>query len=332
MKVLRQIGHGDADAGLRLDDDPIPAPGPGEVVVALEVAPVQLLEVWNLKGPLRFPAKELPRVPGSEGVGRIVQVGDNVTRFKRGDRVFTPKFTGTFREMMACPAETTYRAPEGVPADQLCIVSTMGLTAILLLEDYVPLPPGAWLMHDAANSSIGRFVVGMAHARGWRTVNIVRRAGLDNEIKALGGDAVVVDPGTPEGLKCAVDAATGGAAITVALDMIGGDLAGRLAHGLAENGTLVLYGATGGEPARVDFIDMGRRGTTLTGMGMSRSFNKRTPEQKDAVWDQLGRWARDGVLKTRIAGAYALSDYKAAYAHAAVPSRERDGKVIFRFD
>jgi NADPH:quinone reductase-like Zn-dependent oxidoreductase len=332
VKVLRQIGHGDADAGLRLDDDPVPEPGPGEVVVALEVAPVQLLEVWNLRGPLRFPAKGLPRVPGSEGVGRVTAVGEGVTRFNVGDRVFTPKFTGTFREMMACPAETAYRAPEGVAAEQLCIISTMGLTAILLLEDYVPLPAGAWLMHDAANSSIGRFIVGMAHAKGWRTVNIVRRAGLDNEIKALGGDVVVVDPGTPEGLKRAVDAATGGAEIRIALDMIGGDLAGRLAHCLAENGTLVLYGATSGEPARVDFIDMGRRGTTLTGMGMSRSFNKRTPAQKDAVWDQLGRWAQAGVLKTRIAGTYPLADYKAAYAHAATPSRERDGKVIFRFN
>ncbi|MCB2106543.1 MAG: zinc-dependent alcohol dehydrogenase family protein [Rhodobacteraceae bacterium] len=331
MKVLRQIAHGDADTGLQLTEEPDPVPGPGDIVVALEVAPVQILEVWNLHGPLRFPAKSLPRVPGSEGAGRVTAVGDGVTRFKAGDRVFTPKFTGTFREKMTCPADAAFHAPDGAPADQLAIISTMGLTAILLLEDYVPLPPGSWLIHDGANSSVGRFVTGMARKKGWRTVNVVRRAGLDNEIKALGGDVVLVDPGEADAFADMVKKATGGAEIAIALDMIGGALAGRMAHALKEHGTLVLYGGTGGEPAKIDFIDMGRRDLTVVGMGMSRSFNRRTPDQKDAVWAQLGAWVEDGTLQTRIAGKYRLEDYKAAYAHAAVPSRERNGKVIFEF-
>jgi NADPH:quinone reductase-like Zn-dependent oxidoreductase len=95
---------------------------------------------------------------------------------------------------------------------------------------------------------------------------------------------------------------------------------------------LVLYGGTGPEAARIDFVDLHRRDITITGMGMSRSFNTRTPEQKDDVFRRLGRMAADGVIKINIAGSYRLEDYRAAFAHVARPDSHRDGKVVFRFD
>jgi NADPH:quinone reductase-like Zn-dependent oxidoreductase len=208
----------------------------------------------------------------------------------------------------------------------------MGLTSLLLLDDYAPLPAGSWIIHDAANASIGRFIIGMARARGLRTVNVVRRPGLDNGLKALGGDVVIVDPGEPDGLAAAVASATNNAEIKVGLDMIGGDLAGRLARCLAPGGTLVLYGGSGPDAARIDFMDLHRRDLRVTGMGMSRSFNKRSPAEKIEVFRALGRMAAEGVIKTNIAAAYRLEDYGAAFAHVARPDAHRDGKVIFRFE
>jgi NADPH:quinone reductase-like Zn-dependent oxidoreductase len=332
MKVLRQIGHGDVASALRLDDEPEPIPGPGEVVIAMEVAPLQKSEILNLMDSTRVPPAQLPRVCGSEGVGRIVAKGRDVTQWSLGERVFAPKFMGLLRERMLTRADLCFPAPGDCAPEKLCIVSSMGLTALLLLEDYAPLPAGSWIIHDAANSSIGRFIIGLAATRGLRTVNIVRRPGLDGDLKSLGGDVVVVDTGDADTLAASVAAATGNAAIHIALDMIGGDLAGRLARCLSPGGTLVLYGGTGPDPARIDFMDLHRRDLKVTGMGMSRSFHRRSPEEKHEVFRTLGRMAAAGTLKTSIAGCYTLEDYGSAFAHVARPNAHRDGKVIFRFE
>jgi NADPH:quinone reductase-like Zn-dependent oxidoreductase len=329
MLVLRQIGHGDPTTALLLADEPEPAPGPGEVVVAMEIAPLHGSELMNLRDPTRVPPTALPRIPGTEGVGRIVAKAADVTGFEIGQRVFPPKYSGLLRERVAVKAEQCYAAPGDCPAENLAIVYTMGLTAWLLLEDYAKLPAGSWIVHDAANSSIGRIIIALARGRGLRTVNVVRRPGLDTALKALGGDAVVVDPGNADDLARAVAAATNGAEICVGLDMIGGPLAGRIARCLAPGGTLVLYGGTGGAAAEIDFMDLHRRDLTVTGMGLSRAFNRRSAGEKAAIMAELGRLAARGVIATPIAAVYGLRDYRSAFAHLA---REHAGKILIAFD
>lgn len=331
MKVLRQIAHGDAMTALCLADEPPPQPGPGEIVVAMEAAPLHRSELFSLTDAKRTPPASLPRTCGVEGVGRVTAVGRDVHGFEIGQRVFPPKYSGLFSEQLCCRADMAYLAPDDCAADSLAIVHTMGLTAYLLLEDYAKLPPGSWIVHDAANSSIGRIIIGMAHAQGLRTVNIVRRAGLDDELKSLGADAVIVDPGDPESLAREVATATGGAAIQVALDMIGGAAARRLLFCLSAGGRLVLYGGTSREPVPVDFNDVMNRDITIAGMGMSRSFNKRDSAGKQAVMAALGRMAANGVFKTKIAGRYKLADYRSAFAHLARENAHRDGKIVMTF-
>ncbi len=330
MKALVQVGHGEAAAALRIEEHADPMPGPGQIVVAMELAPIHRSDLGHLTGATKVPATDLPRILGVEGVGKVVAAAADVTRFKCGDRVFPPKYRGTFREQLACPAADCFAAPQGTPAGQLSIICTMGLTAALVLEDYVDLPAGHWLIHNGANSSIGQMVLGLARDRGLKTVNVVRRVGFENKLHALGGDAVIIDPGDADLLATRVAAATGGAGVHVALDMIGGDAGGRLAHTLAKPGKLVLYGSSGGEPARIDYLDFNRNELTIAGMSMSRSFNRRTPQEQDDVMRWLGNAAERAAIHTDIAGIYDLDQFTAAFAHAALPSRERNGKILFR--
>ncbi|MBL8629977.1 MAG: zinc-dependent alcohol dehydrogenase family protein [Rhodospirillaceae bacterium] len=331
MQVLQQIGHGDARTALALIEAPVPIAAPGEIVVRMEVAAIHQSDVLNLADEKRTPHHTLPRIGGTEGVGRVHAVGDGVITFTVGQRVFPPKYSGLFRTYVPCVAANCYAAPDDCDAEALSIVQTMGLTAYLLLEDYVKLPPGAWIIHDAANSSIGRIIIGLARHRGLRTVNVVRRAGFDNELKALGADVVVVDTDGADEFAARVKQATGNADIAIGLDMIGGAVAGRLAHCLADQGTLVLYGGSGPDAAQVAFTDLARRNLTVTGMGMSRAFNRRSANEKAHVMATLGELAASGIMKTNIAARYRLSDYAAAFAHAGQPNAQRNGKVIFRF-
>ncbi|MBM3512463.1 MAG: zinc-dependent alcohol dehydrogenase family protein [Alphaproteobacteria bacterium] len=330
MRALVQVSNGEPANALVVEERPDPVPGPGQIVVAMEIAPIHRSDLFALTGGSKVPMTSLPRVPGAEGVGRVVAVGQDVTRFKIGDRVWPPKYIGLFQEQVICTAADVFRAPDHAPPDQLAILCTMGLTAIMVLDDYVREAPGGWIIHNGANSSIGMMVIGLAHARGLKTVNIVRRAGFENKLRALGGDAVVIDDSDPDRLATRVAAATGGAPIHTALDVVGSQSGGRLAHCLTAPGALVLYGGSGGSPAQIDFLDMMRKELTVVGMSMSRSFNRRTPAEKDDVMRRLGELAASGHLKTDIAATYSLDQYRAACEHAAMPSRDRGGKVLFR--
>lgn len=332
MRALVQIAHGDAGSALRIEDHPVPAPRPGEVTVAMEIAPIHRSDIGQLTGSTKAPASPIPRVLGVEGVGIVVEVGRDVDRFKRGDRVFPPKYCGTFTQMVACSAAECFAAPPGVEASQLAILCTMGLTAILVLDDDADLPAGSWIIHNGANSSIGQMVTAIAHARGLRQLAVVRREGFDRKLRDLGADAVVIDCGDGDRLAGDVTNATQGAPIHVGLDLIGGDSAGRMAHALTRPGKLVLYGGSGGEPARIDYLDMGRKELTVVGMGMSRSFNARTAEGRDDVMRRLGSLAASGTLRTDVAAVYTLDQYAEAFAHAARSSQERSGKVLFRLN
>jgi hypothetical protein len=99
-------------------------------------------------------------------------------------------------------------------------------TAALLLSEYVDLQPGEWVVRNAANSGVGRWVIAFAKTRGLKTVNIVRRPELVAELEAIGGDVVVVDsPVVPNRIKAAV----GQAELRLALDGVSGPATGVLA-------------------------------------------------------------------------------------------------------
>jgi hypothetical protein len=75
-------------------------------------------------------------------------------------------------------------------------------TAALLLNEHVDLKPGEWVVQNAANSGVGRWVIAFAKTRGLKTVNIVRRRELVAEIEAIGEDVVVINsPDVSEGSK-----------------------------------------------------------------------------------------------------------------------------------
>ena len=98
------------------------------------------------------------------------------------------------------------------------------LTAWQLLRGYVELKSGDWVIQNAANSAAGRAVIQIAHAFGYKTVNVVRREELIENYDPK-GDVVLLDHGN---LRSVVKDATGGAAIRLGLNAVGGESALRL--------------------------------------------------------------------------------------------------------
>jgi NADPH:quinone reductase-like Zn-dependent oxidoreductase len=316
MRAIHLSVYGNPVDGLGLADVPEPkAPGANEVLVAIEYSPLNPSDLLVARGvyPLR---PELPSVIGNEGVGRVLAIGPGVTHVAVGDRVVPPRSSWVWRERMVIPAAGLFALPGRADPKQLAMLAINPPTASLLLDGYVDLNRGDFVVQNAANSGVGRWVIAFAKARGLRTVNIVRRAELVAELQAAGGDVVLVDgPEVTREIKQAV----GSDGIRLALDGVGGPSTGVLASVLAPGGTLVAYAAMSASPMVLNPLTLIFTPITVTGffMGHARWEGKIPAAIKEAA-----NLVAEGV-KVPIAAVYRLSEIKKAVEHAL-----RGGKVL----
>ena len=132
---------------------PALVPGDGQAVVDMEAAVVHVADAHTVLGENGF-RKKLPRTPGYEGVGPRLGRGARREGVAAGMRVFAPIGSGTYREQIAVNAADLTPAPEG-DAVQLALLSLSPATAMLMLQDFVKLRPGDFVVQNAANSAVG---------------------------------------------------------------------------------------------------------------------------------------------------------------------------------
>jgi NADPH:quinone reductase-like Zn-dependent oxidoreductase len=322
MKALQMLRYGAPPEVVELADVPEPAaPGAGEVLVAVEYAPInnsELLKITN-----RYPIRpaSFPSGVGNEGVARILSVGSGVTGLKPGDRVLVPTGVDTWRERILLPAASLLPLPPRADPQQLSMLSINPPTAALLLSEYVDLTPGDWVLQNAANSGVGRSVIAIARDRGVRTVNIVRRAELVDDLISQGADVVLVDG--PD-LAARVAKSTANAGIKLALDGIAGDGTAVLCGCLAPGGTVVLYAVVKGALATTSAFDLIFRDVAVRGFWLYRPPFKENPKVVEAM-KQGARLIAEGKLRFPVTATYPLTSASAALANA-----QKGGKVLFK--
>lgn len=318
--------HGNPADVLQVASRPWPTPAADEAVVKMSAAPINPADLNQIEG--KYPVRpELPATPGFEGAGIVVESGAGVNGLTSGTLVILPHNVGTWRDAIAAKAEDLVIVPDGIEPVQAAMLKINPLTAWRLLHDYVDLQKGDWLIQNAANSATGRDVIQIAHELGYKTVNVVRRAELINELRAEGGDVVLVDG---DNLRDEVKSATGGASIRLGLNSVGGDSALRLANCLAPGGTLVSFGAMSLQPLKIPTGLLIFKDLRFRGIWINKWYDKATPSERTQTFQSLFDMAKRGLLKTKIEKTYPLSEVKAAVAHAA--QGKRNGKIVFEFN
>jgi trans-2-enoyl-CoA reductase len=310
---------------LRVVERPWPEPGPDEVVVKMSAAPINPADLNSIEG--KYPIRPaLPATPGMEGAGTVVQLGSKVRDLAIGTQVILPHNFGTWREACAIAADQLVAAPLEIDPIQAAMLKVNPITAWRLLHDFVSLRPGEWLIQNAGNSAAGCCVIQIARELGYKTVNVVRRPELIEELRALGGDVVLVDG---ENLRDEVAAATGRASIRLALNAVGGDNALRVAKALASDGTMVTYGAMSLQPVCIPNGMLIFKNLRFTGFWVNKWYDNSTPEQRAETFAPLFEMAKRRLLQTKVAKTYPLSEAKAAVVHAS--QNKRAGKIVFAF-
>ena len=318
--------HGNPADVLQVESRPWPTPAPGEVIVKMRAAPINPADLNQIEG--KYPVRaELPATPGFEGAGIVVDVGTDVKGLTSGALVILPHNVGTWRDAVAVKADELVVVPADIKPVHAAMLKINPMTAWRLLHDYVELGRGDWLIQNAANSAAGRAVIQIARELGYKTVNVVRRSELVGELRAEGGDIVLVDS---ENLRREVEDAIGGPPIRLGLNAVGGESALHLANCLAPGSTLVTYGAMSLQPLKIPNGLLIFKDLRFRGVWINKWYDNATPAQRMEAFQHLFEMAKRGLLQTKVEQTYPLSEAKTAVAHAA--RGQRSGKIIFQFE
>lgn len=317
MKAVVLTAYGAPATGLEYRDVPEPEkPGVGQVLVGVEFAPINFSDILVARGlyPLH---PDLPSVIGNEGVGRVLEVGQQVGDLRVGARVALPIGHFVWRERMLFPATDLILLPEDADPRQLAMVSINPPTARLLLENYLELHQGDWIAMNAANSSIARWIIGFAKQKGLKILGLARRTGVLEEVRAAGCDLSLLDEDTAPSKMAE---ALGKVRPRLALDAVGGDASGRLAKLLGEGGTFVSYAAQSFAPMAISPFDVIFNDLTIRGFSIGNpAFARQIPDAIRAAAQMIAA----GKVTVAITATYPLDEIKAAVARAL-----QGGKVL----
>ncbi len=319
MQAIRVYRTGGPEV-LRYEQVEQPVPGPGQALVHIHAAGLNFIEVYQRTGLYKV---GLPFTPGSEGGGRVVEVGPGVTGVKVGDQVASQSFTGSYAEFSLARADRLVVLPAGVSPRLAAAVMLQGMTAHYLACSTFPLTSAHTCLVHAAAGGVGLLLCQIAHQRGARVLGTVSTEAKAVLARAAGADEVILY--TEHDFEIETRRLTGGSGVNVVYDSVGQTTFTRSLGCLAPRGMLVLYGQSSGPVAPVDPQLLSQKGSlflTRPTLGHYAASRAELVERSAAV---LG-WVADGSLKVRIGREFPLS--AAAEAHAELEARRTTGKVL----
>ena len=297
-----------------------PAPGPGHVLVRVEAAGVNYIDVYQRTGLYKMP---LPGRLGLEGAGVVEAVGPEVTSIVVGQRVAWAGVAGSYASHVVAPVDKLVVVPEGVSTKTAAAVMLQGMTAHYLAASTYPLGPGDTCIVHAAAGGVGLLLCQLADHAGafvFGTVSTPEKAAL---ARAAGADEVILY----REVDFAAEARrhTGGAGVHVVYDSVGKDTFDRSLQALQRRGMLVLYGQSSGPVPPFDPQRLSAAGSVFLTRPSLGDYTA-TREELSARAAQVFARIFEGALRVRVHAELPLAD--AAEAHRRLEGRETTGKLL----
>jgi NADPH2:quinone reductase len=319
MKAIQMTKTGGPEV-MELREAPMPEPGPGQVLVKIEAAGVNFVDVYLREG--RYPAK-LPSIPGQEAAGVVAALGPEVTGFKVGDRVAWCHVLGAYAEYAAVPVSMLIAIPDGVTMQQGAAALLQGMTAHYLSHSTYAIKTGDMVLIHAGAGGVGLLLIQMAKRLGARVLTTVSTDAKAALARGAGADEVILY--TQEDFAARTRELTKGEGVAVVYDSVGmTTFDGSLAC-LQPRGLMALYGGSSGAVPPFDLIQLSQRGSLYITRPTLKDYTATREELERRAGEVLG-WVADGSLKLRIEHTYPLAE--AAQAHRDLEGRQTTGKLL----
>src|SRR5918999_633406 len=305
------------------EERPVPQPGPGEILVKVAAAGVNRPDVMQRQG-LYPPPKGAPDIPGLEIAGEVAALGDNVTRWKPGDKVMALVIGGGYAEFCLAHEGHALSVPQKFSMAEAAAVPETFFTVWHNVFERGALKSGETLLVHGGTSGIGTTAIQLAKSFG---ANVITTAGSPEKCEAarkLGAD-VAINYKT-EDFVAITKSATGGKGADVILDMIGGDYIERNYEAAGVEGRIVQIAFQGSPKATVDFRRIMLKRLHHTGS----TLRARSVEDKNAIAGAVEAKVLPlltaGRVKPVMDSSFALRE--AGAAHARMESSAHIGKIV----
>lgn len=317
MKAIRVHQFGDPSV-MTLETVSDLTPGAGEVVVSVAAAGVNPVDTYIRSGtyPLR---PDLPYTPGMDAAGQILAVGDGVTRFGIGDRVYlTGARSGTYAEQCCGAVSNVHPLPDTVSESQGAGVGVPYGAAYTALFHRAEARPGETVLVHGATGGVGTAAVQLARAAGM-TVIATGSTPEGRETVAAEGAHHVLDHGA-DGYLTGLTDLTEGRGPDVILEMLANVNLGADLQIVAPGGRIVVIGSRG--TVEINPRDAMSRDATILGMILMNA----TEAHKAQTHAAIGAGLENGTLRPVITARIPLAEAPSAHERVTAPGAR--GQIV----
>ncbi|KAH9479593.1 Enoyl-[acyl-carrier-protein] reductase, mitochondrial [Psilocybe cubensis] len=297
----------------------LPPPPPNTLNIKFLLAPINPADINVVEGVYPTKPSKLDalvfddergtlNVGGNEGLAKVTALGqtDASHGLKVGDWVImTRQQAGTWATHRNVEFEDVAKVPgaEALTETQAATLTVNPPTAYNMLNDFVDLKPGDWVIQNGANSAVGQAVIQIAKSRGLKTINLIRdRPDLDqlvSKLQSLGADHVLTyDQLADKSVREKIKAWTGGKPIRLGLNCVGGKDTTSMARFLGNDAHLVSYGAMARQPLSLPVSLFIFKNLTCHGFWQSRWYLQRSLAEREGLMQKLVDLMKEKKLDT----------------------------------
>lgn len=292
-------------------DAETPTPASNEVLIKLHYAALNPADHYLAKK--MYPARPaFPHILGRDGVGTVMEVGKDVTKWKQGDMVALLRGEagvnkpGTFAEFACIDAECLVSVPDGWTQQQAAAAPLVYLTAYQALTQWEDIQGGTVLV-TGASGGVGVASIMLARARGQKTIGLSRSPKKAKELVELGAD-LVLDPGETD-LVSKIKEFTGKEGVSLAVDNIGGDLFPKLVATLGHRGAISCVGRLAGPVPEFNTATLFFKRLRIGGVAVG-SYS---PQEAQQTWNKVLGLLNKSNQRPLIDHVYQLEELKDAF-------------------
>ncbi|MBE02830.1 NADPH:quinone oxidoreductase family protein [Marinobacter lutaoensis] len=323
MKAIVCKAYGPAET-LVIEEVPSPEVKGRGVKVRVRAAGLNFPDTLIIEGKYQF-QPPMPFSPGGEMAGEVIAVGDQVTRFRPGDRVAGLTGYGAFAEEVVVAEDNLLPVPDAMSDEQAAAFTMVYGTSYHALKQRANLQPGETLLVLGASGGVGLAAVELGKAMGARVIAAASSAEKLAVARAAGADELINYRDEP--LKDAAKRLTRGKGVDVVYDPVGGDFTEQALRAMAWNGRHLIVGFAAGEipkiPANLTLL----KGCSVVGVFWG-DFTRREPQTSAENMQALLTLFAEGRITPTISQVYAFEDYVDAFG--ALTGRRATGKVVLR--
>ncbi|MSR10302.1 MAG: quinone oxidoreductase [Gammaproteobacteria bacterium] len=297
-----------------------PRPHHQQLLVKIEAAGLNYIDTYQRSGlyPLELPAKL-----GLEGAGVIVQLGLEITRFDRGQRVAFANAQGAYADYAVVDQSSAILIPEGISFEQAAASMLQGCTAHYLSRSTFVLNEDSYCLIHAGAGGVGLLLTQIARNMGAHVITTVSTREKAELSRAAGAHDVILY--TEQDFEKEIRRITRGDGLDVVYDSVGLATFEKSLNCLKPRGMLVLYGNSSGAVTQFNPAMLAAKGSLyLTRPKLFDYIACATDLELRA--NEFFRWVRDGEVKLRIEHKFPLSEVQDA--HRALEGRKTTGKVL----